>query len=194
MQILENDRPRGGAEPSLEVSRHPDGELASSRIGGQLRLRSVRVSQRERGQLPRDRSRFGLVEAFHAGDARLDLGARRITSIGRRDRGLPADQLLQRPVRDRVSVWKAGRARDRLGRVQATEELERDPCLTHARVAIDRDEMWSTSGRDTPVHVVEQPHLRFAPDERTRRVPGGCARSPEALRRGDLDRPHAFRL
>ena len=159
VQILEDDRSRRRTEPRLEVSRHAEGELTPSCVGRELRLRCVGVGERKRRELARDLSRLDLVEAFHAGDASLDLRPRNIAAIGRRDRGLSADQLLQRPVRDRVSIGQTRRARDRLGRVKAPEELKRDAGLAHPRIAVDRDEMRSPCRRDTPVHVVEQSHL-----------------------------------
>src|SRR5205085_6577889 len=110
----------------------------------QLRLRRVGIGESEGRELARDGPRLEVVEALHPRDARLDLRAGFIAPVRRCDRGLAADELLQRPVGDRVSVRQTGSARDRLRRVEAPQEFEGDARLAHARVSIDGYEMRPT--------------------------------------------------
>src|SRR5439155_13100418 len=161
VEILEDDRSRCGAQPSLEVSRHPEGELAPPRVGRQLRLGRVGVGEGEGCKLARDRSRLQLVKSLHAGDARLDLRACGITTVGRCDRGFSADQLLKRPVGDRVSVGETGGTCDRLDRVQPSEELDRVTRLSHAGVAIYRHEVLSTCRSYATVVYYVKRHLLY---------------------------------
>src|SRR5438105_1139705 len=194
MQILEDDRPRSRTKTSFQISRHTERQLAPARVGRQLRLRSVRVGERECRELAGDHSRFLFVEAAHSSDARLDLRARVVTTIRGRDSRLCADELLQRPIRDRVSVWEARGASDRLDWIEAPQEFKRDTCLADPGVTINGHEVRASRGGDAAVYIVKEAHLRVASDERRRCVPCGSARPCEALGCRDLDGPHTFGL
>src|SRR2546430_671074 len=122
VQILQHDRPGRRAEARLQVTRHPERELAAAKLRREIRRLTLRTRERERRELPHDSAPLLLVEAGQLRDSLLDLCSRVVEWIGRRYPGFAADELLQWPVRDRAAVWEARHPCRRLG-AEGGEEL-----------------------------------------------------------------------
>ena len=195
MKVLEHDRPGCRTETRREISRHAERELAAPLVRRELARQSAFVGQRERRQLPRDRPSLLLVEPRHPGNPRLDLRSRCVARIRRGDRRLAADELLERSVGDRVAVGKTCRARHRLVRIEAAQELHRDSGLSDPGLAIDGDKVRPSGGGDTRVDLAQETQLGVAADEWTevwQRTGKHRAQDLESGRRLDLS--HALRL
>ena len=110
VHVLEHDGRRGRAEPRREVARERERDLPPALIRGELRRGVVILREDQAPKGARGAARLRIV-SHDLGDLRVDLGPRDVAGVRRSDPGLAAHELLQRPVRDRVSVRKARRAR-----------------------------------------------------------------------------------